>query len=280
MARVLVAILAFVPVLDGALLERLAGLDRASSWTLSASVPIGFNTFHPQGMAKIGDTFIVSAVDKDGRRGHLFKIDKSGGLLADLPLAEGAIYHPGGIDYDGRDIWVPLAEYRPDSTSIVYRVNPQTMKPTEVLRIADHIGAIVHNIDDRTLHGVSWGSRRFYRWTRDGAGPVTRTLNRSHYVDYQDCHYVGARRMLCGGVTELHATPGASPFRLGGLDVVNLSDGRPEYQVPIQLWAPSGVSMTQNPIWVETHGAGLRAYFLPEDNRSTLYIYDVAAPSR
>ena len=36
-----------------------------------------------------------------------------------------------------------------------------------MFRFADHIGGIVHNTDDNTLHGVSWGSRRFYRWTLD-----------------------------------------------------------------------------------------------------------------
>ena len=47
------------------------------------------------------------------------------------------MYHPGGIDYDGDDIWVPVAEYRPNSRSIVYRVDPETMKATEVFRFAD-----------------------------------------------------------------------------------------------------------------------------------------------
>ena len=47
------------------------------------------------------------------------------------------------------------------------------MKATEVFRFADHIGGIVHNTDDNTLHGVSWGSRRFYRWTLDRDGKVT-----------------------------------------------------------------------------------------------------------
>ena len=88
-----------------------------------------------------------------------------GKLVADLKLGDGAIYHPGGIDYDGKDIWVPVAEYRPNSRSIIYRVDPATMKPTEMFRFADHIGGIVRNTDDNTLHGVSWGSRRFYRWT-------------------------------------------------------------------------------------------------------------------
>ncbi|MGQ0734751.1 MAG: DUF6454 family protein, partial [Acidobacteriota bacterium] len=219
--------------------------------------------------------------------GHLFKIDgASGRLLADLTLGEGGIYHPGGIDYDGTAIWVSVAEYRPNSRSIVYRVDPGTMTATEVMRVADHIGAIVHNADDHTLHAVSWGSRWFYRWTLDASGKVTgadappdrlRTLNPSHYIDYQDCQYVGARRMLCTGVTELRQAPGAAPFRLGGIDLIDLADGaeRPVHQVPLPRWTATGLAMTQNPSWFETTATGLRAYFLPEDGTSTLYVFDV-----
>jgi len=259
--------------------ERVMKLTRTSPWTLAASVPIAFRTFHPQGMVKIGETLFVSSVeviDRDAGKGvgHLFKIDMAGNLLADLRLGEGAIYHPGGIDYDGHDIWVPVAEYRPDSRSIICRVDPSTMTATEVFRAADHIGAIVHNTDDHTLHGVSWGSRRFYRWTLRGAGTGP-TLNPSHYVDYQDCKYAGRRRMLCTGVTEIRQTPAAPPFRLGGIDLVALDDGRPLHQVPVLLWTAGGLDMTHNPVWIEASASGLRAYFMPEDDRSTLYIYDV-----
>jgi hypothetical protein len=259
--------------------DRVMTLTRASTWTLVASMPIAFRTFHPQGMVKIGETFFVSSVeviDRDAGRGvgHLFKIDKAGGLIADLTLGEGAIYHPGGIDYDGRDIWVPVAEYRPDSRSIVYRVDPAAMKAAEVFRVADHIGAIVYNTDRRTLHGVSWGSRRFYRWTLTG-GARGVTVNASHYVDYQDCKYAGRDRMLCTGVTELRQTRDAAPFHLGGLDLVSLADARPLHQLPVLLWTAAGLDMTHNPAWIEPAAAGLRAYFMPEDDRSTLYVYDV-----
>jgi hypothetical protein len=230
--------------------DRVMTLTRASSWTLAASVPIAFRTFHPQGMVKIGETLFVSSVeviDRDGGKGvgHLFKIDKAGNLLADLRLGEGAIYHPGGIDYDGKDIWVPVAEYRPDSRSIVYRVDPAAMTAKEAFRAADHIGAIVHNTDDDTLHGVSWGSRRFYRWTTGGDSRGV-TLNTSHYIDYQDCKYAGGRRMLCSGVTEMRQTPDAAPFRLGGIDLVSLEDGRPLHQAPVPLWTAGGLDMTHN----------------------------------
>ena len=217
--------------------ERVATLTRESVWRPVAAVPIAFRTYHPQGMVKIGDRLFVSSVevqvatrrypqpvgglDRDAGTGvgHLFKLDLQGRLLADLPLGEGAIYHPGGIDFDGTDIWVPVAEYRPNSRSIVYRVNPDTMKAIEVFRFADHIGGIVHDTDEHTLHGVSWGSRRFYRWAlRDGrvadASPRP-TLNPSHYVDYQDCKYAGRHRMLCTGVTELRQTPGSAAVQAG-----------------------------------------------------------------
>jgi len=217
--------------------------------------------------------------------GHLFTFDGAGKLLADLRLGEGTVYHPGGLDYDGRHLWVPVAEYRPNSRSIIYRVDPGDLQATEILRFADHIGALVHNTDDRTLHGVSWGSRRFYRWTLGANGAVTnlgvppeqlRTLNTSHYVDYQDCKYAGAHRMLCTGVTELRPTREAPPFRLGGVDLIDLRDGRPAHQVPVPLWTPTGLDMTHNPVWLEPTATGLRGYFMPEDGRATLYIYDVA----
>jgi hypothetical protein len=282
--------------------ERVMTLRRDSSWTPLAPVPVGFVTHHPQGMAKVGDAFYVSAVeirvptkrfaqpvdgyDRDQGEGigHLFKIDGSGRLVADLRLGEGRIYHPGGIDYDGASILVPVAEYRPNSRSILYRVDPETMEATEMFRFGDHIGAIVHNTDDRTLHGVSWGARRSYRWTVDRNGDVTnartspealRRLNPSHYVDYQDCKYAGHFRMLCTGVAEYRQRPGGFAFRLGGLDLIDLGDGRPVHQVPIPLWTAGGLAMTHNPVWIEPSGTGLRAYFMPEDDRSTIYVYDV-----
>ena len=176
---------------DSVVSDRVKLLTRGTQWKQVAAIPMQFDTQHPQGMVKIGDDFYLSSVeiktptkrfpqpvdgyDRDTGEGagHLFKFDKTGKLLADLPLGEGSVYHPGGIDYDGRYIWVPVAEYRPNSASIVYRVDPATMKATEVFRFKDHVGGIVHNTDAKTLHGVSWGSRRFYRFTLDDQGRVT-----------------------------------------------------------------------------------------------------------
>ena len=272
--------------------DRVTRLTRDTAWRRVRSVPIAFRTFHPQGLVKIGETFFLSSVevrDRDAGQGtgHLFRMNSSGGLLADLKLGEGAMYHPGGLDYDGRHIWVAVAEYRPNSRSIIYRVDPDTMTAVEVFRFADHIGAIVHDTDDHALHGVSWGSRRFYRWTLGSDGRVTNAstapaapgaLNPSHYVDYQDCKYAGNRRLLCTGVTEIRQSAGAAPFRLGGLELIDLRDGRPLHQVPLLLWTDSGLDMTHNPAWIEPSATGLRAHFIPEDDNSTLYIFEAATP--
>lgn len=281
--------------------ERVRQLSRGTVWRPVAQVPALFDTHHPQGMVKIGDTLYVSSVeivkpttrfaqpqgdlDRDTGQGvgHLFKLDMKGNLIADLKLGEGSIYHPGGIDYDGRYLWVPVAEYRPNSRSIVYRVDPATMQATEMFRYGDHVGGIVHNTDGRSLHGVSWGSRRFYRWALDAQGRVgdagiapekLRVLNPAHYIDYQDCKYLGRGEMLCSGLTNYQVRPDAPRFALGGLEIVDLSTNRVLHQVPIQLWTSSGLPMTQNPVWLETTASGLRAYFMPEDGKSTLYIYE------
>lgn len=293
------SILAVVQAEDGGqLAERVARVGRDAPWTRVAAIPVGFRTFHPQGMVKIGDRLFVSSVEvrvaprrtvhPDGGEertagegvGHLFQLDASTGrLIAGITLGEGAIYHPGGLDFDGTSIWVPVAEYRPHSRSIVYRVDSHTMKSTEVFRFTDHLGAIVVDADTRALHGISWGSRRFYSWPIDEAGRVTgaesprRWLNTSHYVDYQDCKHVGARRMLCTGITE-YRLPG-SMLPLGGVELVDMEVGRPLHQAPVPLWTSGGIAMTRNPSWFEATPSGLRAYFMPEDDESTIYVYEV-----
>ena len=282
-----------------AVAERVKAVRRNSVWTAVSARAVGFDTHHPQGMVRVGEALFVSSVevkaatrrfpapvdgmDRDAGAGvgHLFKMDLQGRLLSRTTLGEATMYHPGGIDYDGRWIWTSVAEYRPDSRSIVYRVDPDTLQATEVFRFADHLGAIVHDPARRELHAVSWGSRRFHRWTVGSRGEVNpgavrTSLNPSLYVDYQDCKYVGAGQMLCSGVTEMRPPAAAAPFRLGGLDLVSLDDGRPLHQVPIPLWTTSGLAMSQNPVWIEPNqSGGLRVYFMPEDNQSTLYIYDV-----
>jgi hypothetical protein len=117
------------------------------------------------------------------------------------------------------------------------------MKATEVFRFADHIGAIVHDTDDRTLHGVSWGSRRFYRWTlaATAASPTRARLREAAHVEPVALSRLSGLQVsrrpadAVQRVTEMRQAPGAAPFRLGGLDLIDLADGRAVHQVPLLL---------------------------------------------
>ena len=304
-AGVALSLLAAVPAVGlpgSAAGDRFVTLTRSSSWTLERSVPIAFPAHHPQGLVKIGERLFFSSVevttpprrgagtegfDRDTGRGvgHLFEARMDGSLVADVVLGEGAIYHPGGLDFDGRDIWVPVAEYRPNSRSIVYRVDATTRKAVEMFRFPDHLGGVVIDTEDRSLHAVSWGSRWFYRLALDPSGrpinadappPSLRVANRSHYVDYQDCKYVGQHRMLCSGIADVVRGGGERPLPLGGIDLIDLTTGAPLHQLPVGLRTPAGNSLTRNPSFFEAiDGGGLRAYVLPDDDQATLYVYRI-----
>jgi hypothetical protein len=275
------------------LVEKIVKLRPSTEWKQISTIPLHFPTFHPQGIVKIGEFYFMSSVEVTRKRrdtndggegvGHLFKFDSSGKLLEQITLGEGGIFHPGGIDFDGHYIWVPVAEYRPNSKSIIYRVSPKTLKVEEVMRFNDHIGAIVHANSSKTLSGVSWGSRHFYHWGLDARGNVQKPVpkpeqiripNASFYIDYQDCHSVGKQLMLCGGLQKYRQPDGTS-FTLGGLELVNLGDNRPVFQVPLLIWSPTGNAMTNNPFFIESIPQGLRAYFVPDDDAaSTLFVYE------
>jgi Family of unknown function (DUF6454) len=284
-------------------------MGRNTVWTLIDTVKVNWLTFHTQGLVKIGETFYVSAVEvisstaRNGTttdalydfsidrstgtgRGWLFKFNAAGQLLGQIELTDGTKYHPGGIDYDGRFIWVPVSEYRPNSRSNIYRVDPETLTPELVFIENDHIGGVVHNVHRGTLHGVSWGSRRLYTWRttrkRDKARVVSTgwTPNAQFSIDYQDCHYQGIEFMLCGGVAGYTTPLGSIAF--GGLDLVDLRSARLEHQVPVNLFIDEGngpnpgLALTHNAFWIEPRGEkSLRAYFMTEsDNQSDLLVYD------
>lgn len=283
--------------------DAVMGLGRDAVWTQISATPIGFDAFHPQGMVRVGEDLFLTSVeiversrryaeprggfDRDQGKGQgwLFRMNAKGELLASLKLGEGAIYHPGGLDFDGRDLWVPVAEYRPGGPSIVYRVDPKTLTATEAFRVGDHIGALAWDPATRSLTGANWGGRSFYQWTLGANGLTPRrskgpTPNRTNYIDYQDCHAAGPRRMLCTGVADYRGWQGQPFHTLGGMELIDLADLRPLWQAPVQARSAAGVVMTSNPAWFEAAPGGVRGWFLPEDGRGTLYVYEAKAPAR
>ena len=65
-------------------------------------------------------------------------------------------------------------------------------------------------------------------------------------------------------------------LRHGGIDLVDLASAAPLHQLPVGLSTPAGESLTRNPSFFEAaDGGGVRAYFLPDDDKATLYVYRI-----
>ncbi|MCC5907234.1 MAG: hypothetical protein JJU13_13565 [Balneolaceae bacterium] len=274
-------------------------LDRYAEWDLISDDLLPFQTFHTQGMTKWNGYYFLSSVEIKERtetingisrfdrtpgegEGHLFKFDENGELVQSITISEGRMYHPGGIDYGGGYIWVPVAEYRPNSRTVVYRVDPETMEAEEVFRFSDHIGSVIFDAGQQVLHGYNWGSRRVYSWELEDdlmlSDPVQRRapefkINSQFYIDYQDCQYLGNDLAICSGLSSYKG------IQIGGIELINLITLQPEYQVPVEEFTDGENPrvMTQNPFFVQSLEDKLEFHFIPEDDESRHYIYEVSS---
>jgi hypothetical protein len=255
-------------------------LDRTTQWREVRRIPLPFATHHPQGMTLIGHRIFLSTVevgaDRTQGKGHVLVLDRAGRLLDDLHIGEGTVYHPGGIDFDGESVWVPVAEYRPHGKAIVYTLDPDTHAITECFRVDDHIGGVVRDHLTGHVHGVSWGGRTLYAWTADGR-QLSRQANEDHLLDYQDATYVADGLQVCTGITALPASCGGT-YELGGIVLRDLRDNRILHQVPFQLFSSAGHVLTRNPVAFEVDGCTLRMFAAPDDadepNGTELYVLE------
>jgi uncharacterized protein DUF6454 len=283
---------------DEPLVEAVRNVDRSTQWELVERIGLGFDTFHPQGFARVGDRLFLSSVEiieapvrypepVDGYDrspgkgvGHVFVMDLAGNLLQDIVVGEGDMYHPGGIDVDGSSLWVPVAEYRPYSDSVVYRIDLETLDVHEEFRVGDHVGGVVADRASGRIHGVTWGSREFYTWS-DTGGQLSHADNASHFLDYQDCAYAERGKALCTGVTG-YQTPDGGTFELGGIALLDLRSRNVLHEVPVKEWSAAGHVATRNPVHLEADGDGgtLRMWAAPDDGEEAagteILVYEAA----
>ncbi len=275
--------------------DAVARISRQTRWELFGRTPLRFPTFHPQGMVVVGGRTFLSSVEvledptpyatpaRPGRGvGHLFVIDASGALLRDIVLAEGDMYHPGGINFDGTRIWIPVGEYRPASNSMVLTVDPHTYTVTEQFRVPDSIGWVVGDSASGLVHGGNWGSRRFYTWAVDGQ-EHDRWENPSSFIDYQDCQLAGPGYVICSGLAVM-PRPDGGEYELGGIATVDLVHHTIVHEAPIPLFSTAGHVVTRNPFMVTVDEQGLIVHVAPDDgeesNGTELLSYRPVFPDR
>lgn len=280
------------------ILETLTQQPDAGKWLSRDALPLQFKTHHTQGLLKIGEYFYLSAVevrtwprpygkwingydrDTGDGTGHLFKFDKAGKLIGQIQLGEDDAYHPGGIDFDGKNIWVPVCEYRPYGRSVLYKVDPETMTALKIADCDDAIGGVAFNRETRELVGVNWDAEHFYRWKwqeKKGAlSQIDKQKNPHHFIRYQDCQYIGQGMMICSGLRGYAI--GETRIRLGGLQIIRLKDYTSAWETPVPIWVANNIPLNNNPFFAETTAEGLILYFIPEDDESQMYKYEVRNP--
>lgn len=248
----------------------IASITRATTWTLVDELPLRFDAHHPQGMARVGSNWWISTVDIGAGRGLVMVVDDRGALVEQIPIGDHQHYHPGGIDFDGDAFWVPCAEYRPDSSTTVYRLEPGAA-PEAAFEVDDHVGAMARCGTDGDLVGWSWGSRRFYRWSVDGRLGAVR-VNPAFFVDHQDCQWLPTGHLLCGGVAEVALSSG--PGWLGGLGLLDVDELVMQREVPFPIYSSAtGRVATHNPLWAEISGDQLIVHLLPDDGMGAILAY-------
>ncbi|MCX6591062.1 MAG: DUF6454 family protein [Acidobacteria bacterium] len=207
---------------------------------------------HVQGIDVEANRLWVSEVQRKEKRGRVHKFELSSGkLLRTADVTRGVQYHPGGITLDKNSLWVPVAEYRPKSSSTILRLDKSSLEVEETLDIADHIGAIAIGPQ---LWGANWDARQIYdlrtKTPRDNVGGT----------GYQDLKF--SRGLLVGG-----GLRGKTEFVIDWLDpgtlklVRRIIAGRTD----------RGVPYTQEGMTIK----GDRLYLLPEDGRSRLFVFDL-----
>lgn len=301
-------------------------LSSSTKWTLISKTKMEGDTGEPEGMVRVGDERLfvtsnqytvptvkynktINGTDRTAGAGfsHMLIYDLEGRRIANGSLtAAGDIeYHGGGIDYDGRYVWITLSQYRPNSTATIARIDPLNLEVTRLFRHDDHNGGIVHDTISNELVTLNWNGANATTWSLNrfpngftaipGFTPPIRDVpNPSFYVGYQDCKYLGHHAMpnllrvqagcgllhsdfnlvrpvmLCGGVGTF------GNLSLGGLALVDLQTMLPLWEVPITLTSDLGVTLTENPVDVQVVEGKLRVWFMPDQHNSTLYVYEAA----
>lgn len=214
-------------------------------------------THHVQGIDFDDRRLWVTSVDTQARKGWLHEFSLSTGeLLRQIEISDGVRFHPGGITADGAWLWIPVAEYRPNSSSVIQRRSKRTLETEFQFDVPDHIGCIAAT--PRSLIGGNWDAKEFYLWDRRGK-LIRKVVSTTHNA-YQDMK-VDSGWIVASGVL---------PDKSGAIDWLD----QHALSLTRRLTAGSndrGVLYTREGMAIR----GNQLMLLPEDGPSRLFIFDL-----
>lgn len=221
--------------------------------TLVRTLDLEGDTHHVQGIDLGDERLWVSSVDKESRQGYLQEFSTATGkLLRSATLAEGERFHPGGMSSDGKSLWIPVAEYRRHSTSVIQKRNLRSLELEFSFTVDDHIGCLA--VTPTELIGGNWDSREFYVW--DHQGRLLRKVANPTPNGYQDMKYFDGKLVAAGLL----------PRKTGAIDWLDAGSFRLLQRVPI--------GQTSRGVPFTNEGMALRGdqlFLLPEDAPSRLF---------
>ena len=155
--------------------------------------------YHVQGIALDKGHIWVTSVDAEKRRGYVHQFNRATHRFErQVDVTDGVMFHPGGLSASGDSIWVPVAEYRPDSSAVLLELDKKTLAVKRRIKVADHLGCVAVMPDG--LIAGNWSSRRFYVFDREGK--QTRVIENPSANQYQDIKFVDGMLVASGNLTK------------------------------------------------------------------------------
>jgi len=168
----------------------------AESW------PIDHELHHVQGLAASDKWFWITSVDRRARRGYVYRVSRETlKVVAQRDITLDAQCHPGGMQLAADRLWVPVAEYRPRSTSTVLQLDPMSLETLDKFSLADHLGGAAVDAE-RHVFTANWDARTIY--VLDAAGKELERRDNPTGVAYQDFEFHDGK-LYCAGSTKLDA---------------------------------------------------------------------------
>ncbi len=211
--------------------------------------------YHVQGVDTDGTRLWVTSVDTANRKGYLHEFSMTTGRsLRVVELQDGERFHPGGMASDGKSVWIPVAEYRANSTSVIQRRNKRTLQVEFQFAVPDHIGCIA--VSPEFVIGGNWDSRDFYVWNH--RGELVRKIPSNTSNAYQDMK-VHSKYVVASGLL---------PDRTGAIDWLDFRS--------MSLVRRLKAGNTDRGVQFTREGMAIFAdqlLLLPEDGPSRLFVF-------
>lgn len=179
--------------------------------------PIAHDLHHVQGLAVSDQSFWITSVDRRARRGFVYRVARDSlKVVAERDITLDRQIHPGGMQLAVDRLWIPLAEYRPRSTSTVLQLDPTSLETLGKFTLADHLGGAACDGRER-LYAANWDARTIY--VLDLQGKELERRDNPTGVAYQDFEFHDGR-LYAAGSTKLDGEPAAV---VDAIDVTNWS---------------------------------------------------------